>query len=103
MASVYQPEPSVEDVIGDATWRPASHASLWFVKNNVLVYVMDGSLLHNQLALTRAVARKIETKINAVLEKNENTDSLKVECAGKHHWVSSAPRDNNATRVWGFL
>ena len=69
MASVYQPEPSVEDVIGDATWRPANHASLWFVKNNVLVYVMDGSLLHNQLTLTRSVARKIEAKINAGLLK----------------------------------
>ena len=69
MASVYQPEPSVEDVIGDATWRPANHASIWFAKNNVLVYVMDGSLLHNQLTLTRSVARKIETKIAAALEK----------------------------------
>ena len=69
MASVYQPEPSAEDVIGDATWRIPNASSIWFVKNNVLVYVMDGSLLHNQLTLTRSVARKIETKIEAVLEK----------------------------------
>ena len=67
--SVYQPEPNAEDVIGDATWRPANSAHLWFVKNNVLVYIKRGNPFVDQLPLTRAVARKIETKINAVLNQ----------------------------------
>ena len=67
--SVYQPEPNAEDVIGDATWRSANSAFLWFVKNNVLVYIMARRPLVNQLTFTRSVARKIEAKINAVLEK----------------------------------
>ena len=67
--SAYQPEPNAEDVIGDATWRPANHSSIWFVKNNVLVHITAGSPLVNQLPLTRSVARKIETKINAALNQ----------------------------------
>ena len=67
--SAYQPEPNPEDVIGDATWRPENDTSIWFVKNNVLVYVMANDLLGDQL-WNRAVARKIEAKINAALPKN---------------------------------
>ena len=66
---IHRPEPNAEDVIGDGTLRIPGSASLWFVKNNVLVYAMDGSLLHNQLTLTRSVARKIETKINTALNQ----------------------------------
>lgn len=62
----YEPEPNPEDVIGDATWRIENASSLWFVKNNVLVYVRGGNPFVNQLTLTRSVARKIETKINNV-------------------------------------
>ena len=67
--SAYQPEPNPEDVIGDATWRPENDTSIWFVKNNVLVYVMANDVLGDQL-WNRAVARKIEAKINAALPKN---------------------------------
>ena len=73
--SAYQPEPNPEHVIGDATWRVSktrrgrSGNSIWFVKNNVLVYVMGRRPSINQLPLTRAVARKIEVKIEAVLNK----------------------------------
>ncbi len=67
--SAYQPEPNAVDVIGDATWRPANDTSIWFVKNNVLVYVMGSTLSINQLPLTRSVARKIETKINTALNQ----------------------------------
>ena len=61
----YEPEPNAEDVIGDATWRVPNKASIWFVKNNVLVHIMARRPKINQLTLTRTVARKIETKINA--------------------------------------
>jgi len=74
--SAYQPEINSSDIIGDATWRVIddgqgrSGNSIWFVKNNVLVYVMGGARPGiNQLPLTRAVARKIEAKIDAVLSK----------------------------------
>ncbi|MDE0686283.1 MAG: hypothetical protein OXI63_25430 [Candidatus Poribacteria bacterium] len=66
---VYQPEPNAEDVIGDATWRPTNQSDIWFVKNNVLVYITTGGTTVNQLTLTRSVARKIETKINAALNQ----------------------------------
>ena len=66
---VYQPEPNAEDVIGDATWRPTNQSDIWFVKNNVLVYIMTGGTTVNQLTLTRSVARKIETKINTALNQ----------------------------------
>ena len=67
--SAYQPEPNAADVIGDATWRVANEPDIWFVKNNVLVYVMGNRPLVNQLTLTRSVARKIETKINTALNQ----------------------------------
>ena len=68
-AGIYLPEPRPENVIGDATWRIENNASIWFVKNNVLVYIMGGRPKINQLPFTRSVARKIEAKINAVLPK----------------------------------
>ena len=49
---------------------------LLFVKNNVLLHVITDGPSSNQLQLARDVARKIEAKIEAVLPKNENTDSL---------------------------
>ena len=64
---VYKPEPNAEDVIGDATWRAG--ASIWFVKKNVLVYIMARNRRVNQLSLTRSVGRKIEAKIEAALRK----------------------------------
>ncbi len=66
---IYQPEPNADDVIGDATWRIPNRASIWFVKNNVLVFILATRKPFDQLTFTRTVARKIETKINAVLEK----------------------------------
>ena len=62
-----------EEVIGDATWhlRPmrrwAPHwtTELYFVKNNVLVYITAKGHPSNQLRRVRDVARKIEAKINA--------------------------------------
>lgn len=65
----YEPEPNNEDVIGDATWRVPNKASIWFVKNNVLVHVQARRPKINQLTLTRTVARKIEAKINAALNQ----------------------------------
>ncbi len=68
---VYQPEPNAEDVVGDATWRVENNPSIWFVKNNVVVYIMiRRKPLVDQLTFTRAVARKIEAKIDAALKKN---------------------------------
>lgn len=63
----YQREPTAADVIGDATWRVENHASIWFVKNNVLIYIIARRPKVNQSVLTRKVARKIEAKINGVL------------------------------------
>ncbi len=68
--SAYQPELNPEDVIGDATWRVAGAPEIWFVKNNVLVYIIGRRSQVDQRQLTRAVARKIEAKINAALPKN---------------------------------
>ena len=68
--SSYEPEPNAAEVIGDATWRIENTSSIWFVKNNVLVYIMARRPFINQLKLTRSVARKIEAKINAALPKN---------------------------------
>ena len=68
-AGIYLPEPRPEDVIGDATWRIENNASIWFVKNNVLVFIMGGRPKINQLPFTRLVARKIEAKINAALNQ----------------------------------
>ena len=81
----WQPERNPEDIIGDATWHyiPWGHneweyhsTHIVFVKNNVLVKIMAGKssimtdeLSSYQLQLARDVARKIEAKIVAVLEK----------------------------------
>ena len=68
----YHPELNPEDVIGDATWRiihgrwrEDSRTNIWFVKNNVLVYISAGGHPSNRLQVVQEVARKIE----AVLEK----------------------------------
>lgn len=65
-------------VIGDATWHVSPKrwsenwtTELYFVKNNVLVYITAKGHPSNQLRLVRDVARKIEAKINAVLPKNQ--------------------------------
>lgn len=63
----YEPEPNAEEVIGDATWRIPNEPHFWFVKSNVLVYVMGRRPFIDQLPLTRSVARKIEAKIEAAL------------------------------------
>ena len=63
--SSYEPVPNAAEVIGDATWRIENDSSIWFVKNNVLVYIMARRPFINQLKFTRSVARKIEAKINA--------------------------------------
>lgn len=72
---ISQLEINPENVIGDATWRGIfttnrskwgnSLTTLWFVKYNLLVSVRPDE--HLQYA--QDVARKIEAKINAVLEK----------------------------------
>ena len=61
-----------EDVIGDATWHISPKrwsengtTELYFVKNNVIVYITAKGYPSNQLWLVRDVARKIEAKINA--------------------------------------
>ena len=66
---IHQPESNAEDVIGDVTLRIPGSASIWFVKNNVLVYIMARRPFINQLTWTRTVARKIETKINTALNQ----------------------------------
>lgn len=70
----YQPESNPEDIIGDATWRiipkrwwEKDRTDLWFVKNNVVVYVSADGQSPDQLQFARDVARKIEAKIKAVL------------------------------------
>ena len=68
-AGIYRPEPRPENVIGDATWRIENNASIWFVKNNVLVFIMGRRPKINQLPFTRSVARKIEAKINTALNQ----------------------------------
>ena len=65
----YQREPTAAGVIGDGTWRVENHASIWFVKKNVLVYIIAQRPKVNQLPFTRSVGRKIEAKINAVLNR----------------------------------
>lgn len=61
---MHQPVGNAADIIGDATWSIPNKPNIWFVKSNVLVHITG-----NQLALTRSAARKIETKINAVLNQ----------------------------------
>ena len=72
----YQPESNLQDVIGDATWRmipkrwwEKDATDLWFVKNNVVVYVSADGQSPDQLQFARDVARKIEAKVTAVLKK----------------------------------
>ena len=70
----FHPEFDSDDVIGDATWRgiPRNRSEwengltgLWFVKYNLLISVRTDEHLQD----VRDVARKIEAKIQAVLEK----------------------------------
>ena len=79
----WQFEPNPEDIIGDATWHHIPwEQNEWryrsthivFVKNNVLVHIMAGKpsimtpeISANQLRFGRNVSRKIEAKIEAVL------------------------------------
>lgn len=69
-----QPEANPEDVIGDATWYHVDRKSgekstpLLFAKNNVLVEVNTDERSAN-LQFAQDVARKIEAKIQAVLNK----------------------------------
>ena len=73
----FHPELNPEDVIGDATWHyipkrqteRINDTEILFVKNNVAVLVMADGQPSNQLQFARDVARKIETKITAVLEE----------------------------------
>lgn len=65
----YRPEPNPKEVIGDATWRVEKPLGIYFVKHNVLVYVLVKGHPSHRLPFARNVARKIETKITAVLEK----------------------------------
>lgn len=75
----WQPEPNPDDIIGDATWRHIPgrqweyvHTQIVFVKSNVLVHISTGELSPNQrhqLQFARDIARKVEAKIETVLEK----------------------------------
>ena len=60
-------------------------------------YSIELSCLSFPHVMTRSISRKIES----VLEKNENTDSLKRQCFAKYHQFSSARDDN--TWMWGSL
>ena len=81
----FHPELNPEDIIGDATWRrihkrrkewEKGPTDLYFVKYNLLVYVRTQGHPSNRLQIARDVARNIEAKIDAVLPKKKNTDSL---------------------------
>lgn len=75
----WQPEPNPEDVIGDATWHHIPgrqwkyvRTHIVFVKSNVLVHISTGEPSQNQrhqLQFARDIARKVEAKIETVLEK----------------------------------
>lgn len=65
----YRPEPNPEEVIGDATWRVGKPPGIYFVKHNVLVYVLVERPPAHRLPFARDVARKIEAKIEAVLSQ----------------------------------
>ena len=65
----YQPESNPDAVIGDATWRiipkgwsEKNTTDLWFVKNNVVVYITADGQSPDKLRFARDVARKIEAK-----------------------------------------
>ena len=72
----FQPEPNPEDIIGDATWRNIyrsprewenDRTDICFVKYNLLVSVRASG--HGHLQYARDIARHIDSKIEAVLEK----------------------------------
>ena len=73
----FHPELNPENIIGDATWNftPKIHmekisdTEILFVKHNVAVLIMANGHPSNQPQFVREVARKIEAKIAAVLEK----------------------------------
>ena len=73
----FDPELNPENIIGDATWNftPKRHTEringpeILFVKHNVAVLIRTKGDPSNQLQFAREVARKIEAKITAVLEK----------------------------------
>ena len=68
---VFRPEPNPKEVIGDATWRVRTSlvTYIYFVKNNIEVHIMLEGHSSNQLQPARDVARKIESRIAAILEK----------------------------------
>ena len=76
----FHPELNPDDIIGDATWRNIlrgqtewennmsdNRTDLYFVKYNLLVSIRTSG--HGHLQYARDVARGIESKIDAVLEK----------------------------------
>ena len=73
----FDPELNPENIIGDATWNftPKRHTErindteILFVKHNVAVLIRANGHPSKQLQFAREVARKIEAKITAVLEK----------------------------------
>ena len=77
VGSSFHPELNSEDIIGDATWRyipkrwreGINDIEILFVKSNVAVLIMANGHPSHQLQFVRDVARKIEAKIAAELEK----------------------------------
>ena len=74
----FHPQLNPEDIIGDATWYRIHRSrkewengptDIWFVKHNLLVSVRTRGEAANRLQFARDAARKIEAKINAVVEK----------------------------------
>ena len=74
----FHPEPNPEDVIGDATWRniPRNRkrweegpTDIYFVKHNLLVSIRTNGHASHRLQEARDIARNIEAKIEAVLQK----------------------------------
>lgn len=73
----FDPELNPENIIGDATWHYTpqrqteriNDTEILFVKHNVAVLIMANDHPSNQLQFVQDVARKIEAKITAVLEK----------------------------------
>ena len=80
VTSDFYPEHNPENIIGDATWHYIAKresdrvydAEILFVKKNVAVLIFANEM---QFVQVQDVARKIEAKIAAVLEKNKNTDN----------------------------
>lgn len=74
----FHPQLNPEDIIGDATWHRIHRSrkewangptDIWFVKYNLLVSVRARGEAANRLQFARDAARKIEAKINEVVEK----------------------------------